>query len=146
MFGMNQQDEICSKEDISRCNGYIMMGLSLSCPIILYILIRNVFCYFLDLDSAPIVPWLLLLVANIGLLFFLHIDDIRNIKKVCGSADKLVATVLAFQPMYFACRQDILGRPKKGAIIYAVISTLEVVLMLVVYVVECFRDVVELLL
>lgn len=122
------------------------MGLSLAFPIILYILIRNIFRHFLNLDSVQIVPWLLLLIANLGLLVFLHIDDIYNIKKVCGNADKLVATVLAFQPMYFACRQDMLGRPKKGALIYAVVSTLEVVIVLVVYAVACFHDVLELLL
>lgn len=125
--------------------GYIMMGLSLSFPIILYAMMRNVFRYFMDLDTAPIGLLVVLLVLNLGILVCLHISDIRTLREQYGNVDKLLATVLVFQPAYFVCRQDILGRPKKGAIIYAVISTMEIMIVLFACVIACFKDMLSLL-
>lgn len=126
-------------------SGYIMMGLSLLFPIILYATIRSVFRYFLNLNHVPIVLLLLLLVVNLGVLVFLHVMDIRHIKRVYGNADKLIVSVLVFQPAYFVCRQDILGGTRKGSIIYGVVSTLEIVVVIFAYVFMCLRDVLELI-
>lgn len=142
---MNRNDVIASTDDISTTSGYIMMGLGLLFPIILYALARSVFRRCLDLESMPIVLLFLLLIVDVGVLVYLHVIDYRRLKGVCENTDKLLATVLAYQPIYFVTRQKALGRPTKGAIIYAVISTLEIVGMINVYAIACVRDVLELI-
>lgn len=142
---MDVKNDIKSIEDISQIRVYIIMGLSLLLPVIMYVLIRNVFCYALGLEYTSIVPVLVLLIANLLAVIYLHVIDYREMKMVCENTDKLLGSVLAFQPMYFVFRQEALGRPKQGAVIYAVVSTLEIVSVISVYVLACVRDVLEML-
>ena len=141
---MNKNDNI-KIEDVSEIRAYIIMGLSLLLPILMYIVIRSVFRNALDLEHTPIMPMLILLLVNLTVVIYMHVVDYRNMKMVCENTEKLLAAVLVFQPIYFVFRQEVLGRPKKGAIIYAVISTVEILGVIVVYAIACVRDVMELL-
>jgi len=140
---MNRQVELNPVDDGSRIRGYIMMGLSLLLPIILYVLIRSAFRYFLGIDYMPIFPMLVLFIANLGVLVYLHVIDMREMKQICGNTDKLLATGLVFQPAYFVCREGILGRTRKGATVYAVLSTVEIIAVMMIYVIACVGDVIE---
>lgn len=142
---MSLSDEMKSADGIWQKMIYIMMGLSLLFPILLYALTRSVFRWFLNMESMSIALLFLLLSMNLGILVYLHVKDYRNLKRVCENTDKLLATLLAFQPAYFWMRQKTLGKPTKGAVVYAVISTLELVGMVSVYAVACIGDVLKML-
>ncbi len=132
-------------EDVSGMRAYIIMGLSLLLPIVMYIVIRSAFRSALILPHTPIVPMLILMLADILGIVYLHIVDYREMQVVCDDMRKLLGAVLVFQPIYFVFRQEALGRSKKIAIAYAVISTVEVLGVISVYVIACVKDVIEML-
>lgn len=139
---MNANENV---ENVSEGRAYLIMILTLLFPIILYIVIRSAFRSVLSLAHTPIVPMMIFLVANILSIVYLHVIDYREMKAVCGDTGKLLAAVLLFQPIYFVFRQELLGRSKKIALAYAVISTAEVLGVISVYVLACVKDVMEML-
>lgn len=141
---MNENDNI-KIEDISEIRAHIIMGLSLLLPIIMYIVIRSIFRNVLNLEHTPIAPMLILLLAVLLVVIYMHVVDYRNMKMVCENTEKLLGAVLVFQPIYFVFRQEVLGRPKKGALIYAVVSTVEILSVIIIYAIACIRDMLELL-
>ncbi len=138
-------DNMKGIEEVSEIRAYIIMGLSLLLPILLYIVTRSGFRSVLSLAHSPIIPMLILLLANVLAIVYLHVVDYREMQMVCGDTRKLLGAVLLFQPVYFVFREEMLGRSKKMAIVYVVVSTIEVLGVISMYVLACIRDVMEML-
>lgn len=140
---MKANENMGFTEDVLQIRAYIIMGLSLLLPILMYIFIRSIFRDAMSLEHAPITPVFLMFLLNLLAVVYLHVIDYRNMKEVCENAEKLLVAVLVFQPIYFVFRQEMLGKPKQGAIIYAVVNVVEIVGVISMYVLACVRDVLE---
>ncbi len=142
---MNVNGNVENIDEVSGIRAYIIMVLSLLLPIVMYIVIRGAFRSALSLAHTPIVPMLILMLADILAIVYLHMVDYREMQMVCDDTRKLLGAVLVFQPIYFVFRQEALGQSKKVAIAYVVISTVEVLGVISVYALACVKDVMEML-
>ena len=128
-------------KSVSQVRMYIMMGLGLIFPIILYcafeISWKNVF--MCRENSIADIVVIALIVEIIKLILY-----IVDIVKVAAATDKVAMLIVLFffcQPAYFVYRQTILKQSVPGSIVYLIVGILEPVLLIIGFVFGVFYDV-----